>query len=89
MAITKEKKKELITQFQQHKIDTGSPEVQISILTEKINSLSSHLSGNQKDYQSQLGLLKMVGKRKSLLSYLKKVDSESYRKLLDQLSIRS
>ena len=88
MAITKEKKKELVSQHQQHKKDTGSPEVQISILTEKIKELSSHLTTNPKDYASQLGLLKMVGNRKSLLAYLKRENLESHRKLTDQLSIR-
>ncbi len=88
MAITKEKKKELVSQHQQNKKDTGSPEVQISILTERIKELSGHLTTNRKDYQSQLGLLKMVGNRKSLLAYLKRKNPESYRKLTDQLSIR-
>ena len=88
MAITKEKKKELVSQYQQNKKDTGSPEVQISILTERIKELSGHLTKNSKDYQSQLGLLKMVGNRKSLLAYLKRKDPKSYRKLTDQLSIR-
>lgn len=88
MAITKEKKKELVSQHQQNKEDTGSPEVQISILTERIKELSSHLTTNKKDYQSQLGLLKMVGNRKSLLAYLKRKNPESYRKLTDKLSIR-
>lgn len=89
MAITKEKKKDLISQYQKHKKDTGSPEVQIPILTERINSLAGHLNTNPKDYQSQCGLLKMVGKRKRHLSYLKKINLESYRKILDLLAIRS
>ncbi len=89
MAITKEKKKDLISQYQKHKKDTGSPEVQISILTERINHLSNHLGTNRKDYQSQCGLLKMVGERKSHLSYLKRRDAESYRKILDLLELRS
>lgn len=88
MAITKEKKKELVSQHQQNKKDTGSPEVQISILTERIKELSGHLTKNSKDYASQLGLLKMVGNRKSLLAYLKRKNLESYRKLTDQLAIR-
>ena len=88
MAITKEKKKELVSQFQQNKKDTGSPEVQISILTERIKELSGHLTANRKDYASQLGLLKMVGNRKSLLAYLKRKNLESYRKLTDQLALR-
>lgn len=88
MAITKEKKKELVSQHQQHKKDTGSPEVQVSILTEKIKELSSHLATNPKDYHSQRGLLKMVSNRKSLLAYLKKENSESYKRLIDQLALR-
>ena len=88
MAITKEKKKELVSQYQQHKKDTGSPEVQVSVLTESITELSSHLTTNPKDYHSQRGLLKMVSNRKSLLSYLKRENPGSYRKLADQLSIR-
>jgi len=88
MAITKEKKKELVSQYQQNKKDTGSPEVQISILTERIKELSSHLTANKKDYQSQLGLLKMVSNRKSLLAYLKRNNSESHRRLIDQLALR-
>ena len=89
MAITKEKKKDLISQYQKHKKDTGSPEVQIPILTERINSLSGHLNTNPKDHQSQCGLLQMVGKRKRHLNYLKKINLESYRKILDLLAIRS
>ena len=89
MAITKEKKKELTDQFQKHKKDTGSPEVQVSILTEKINNLTSHLNLTPKDYQSQRGLLAMIDKRRRHLNYLEKNNSESYRKLVDELSIRS
>ena len=88
MAITKEKKKELVSQYQQNKKDTGSPEVQISILTERIKELSGHLTKNSKDYASQLGLLKMVGNRKSLLTYLKRNNLKSHRKLIDQLGLR-
>ena len=89
MTLTKEKKKELISQHQNHKKDTGSPEVQISVLTERINSLSSHLTKNPKDYQSQRGLLLMVGKRNSHLNYLEKKDQENYRKLTEQLGLRT
>ena len=88
MAITKEKTKELISQFQTHKKDTGSPLVQISLLTEGINSLSNHLASNPKDYQSQRGLLMLVGKRKRHLNYLKNTNIESYRKIIDGLEIR-
>lgn len=89
MAITKEKKKDLINQYQKHKKDTGSPEVQISILTERINNLTSHLGTNPKDYQGQLGLIMLVGKRKCNLNYLKNISIESYRRILDLLSLRN
>lgn len=89
MAITKEKKKELITHFQKHKNDTGSPEVHISILTEEITNLTKHLGSNPKDYQSQRGLLMMVGKRKRHLNYLKRINIGSYRRIADQLDLRS
>ncbi len=89
MAITKEKKKDLITQYQKHKKDTGSSEVQISILTEKMNSLASHLNSNPKDYQSQRGLLILVGKRKSHLNFLKKTNTELFRRTTDLLDIRN
>ena len=88
MGITKEKKKELITQYQKHKKDSGTPEVQIAILTEQINNLTNHLSTNPKDYTSQRGLLMMVGKRRRLLNYLKRTNSESSLKILEELAIR-
>ena len=89
MAIKEEKKKELIAQYRQHKNDSGSPEIQIALLTERINSLSGHLSKNPKDHQSQVGLLNMVGQRKSLTQYLRKTNQESYRRIIDQLSLRN
>lgn len=89
MTITKEKKKELVTQYQKNKKDTGSAEVQISIHTERIQELTKHLNINVKDYQGQRGLQMLVGKRRRLLNYLEKVDMESYRRILDQLDIRS
>ena len=89
MAITKEKKKDLISQHQRHKKDCGSPEVQISVLTEKITNLTNHLATSSKDYQSQRGLLMMVGKRRRHLNFLKEKDIESYRRILDQLAIRN
>ena len=79
--ITKEKKAEIIANYGRKAGDTGSPEVQIAILTE-------HLKINQKDHHSRRGLLKMVGKRRALLSYLKKNDIESYRNLIERLGIR-
>ena len=89
MAITKEKKKELISQYQNSKNDSGSPEVQVAILTERINQLTSHFTTNPKDHQGQCGLLKMVGKRKKQLSYLKKINSEEHRRIVDQLALRN
>ncbi len=88
MAITTEKKKELVSQFQVHKKDTGSPEVQVSILTEKINQLTDHLGTNPKDYQSQRGLLTMVSKRRSTLKYLQRENPGSYKRVIEQLGIR-
>lgn len=89
MAITKEKKRELQGKYQKHKKDTGSSEVQIAIITEKINSLTSHLGANPKDYQSQRGLLMLIGKRRKHLNFLEKRELESYRRITDQLSIHS
>lgn len=88
MALAAEKKKELVSKFQKDKNDSGSSEVQIAILTEQINSLTKHLSQNPKDFSSQRGLLMMVGKRKRLLKYLNRKNKESYRRTIDQLSIR-
>lgn len=89
MAITKEKKKELTSQYQKNNKDTGSPEVQIAILSERINDLTRHSTTNVKDYQSQRGLLMMVGKRGRLLKYLERKDPHSYRSIVEQLGIRS
>ena len=89
MTVTKEKKKELVTQFQKNKKDTGSEEVQVSVLTERINELTKHLATNPKDYQSQRGLIMMVGKRRRHLNYLEKQNVEIYRKIIDQLALRN
>ena len=89
MAIIKEKKKEIISQYRKHKDDSGSPEVQIALLTERIKSLTNHLSTNPKDYQSRVGLQKMVGERKSLTQYLNRENSEVAVRILDQLGIRN
>ena len=86
--ISKEKKAELIQAYGRKEGDTGSPEVQIAILTERINELTEHLKVNQKDHHSRRGLLKMVGKRRGLLVYLKKNDLEGYRALIEKLGIR-
>lgn len=88
MALTPEKKQELIQSYQIHENDTGSPEVQIAILTERINYLNEHLKLNKKDHHSRRGLLKMVGQRRSLLEYLKKKDFERYRTIVTRLGLR-
>ena len=86
--ISKEKKAEIIAAYGRKPGDTGSPEVQIAILTERIAELTEHLKVNQKDHHSRRGLLKMVGKRRALLEYLKKNDIEGYRNLIARLGIR-
>ena len=86
--ISKEKKAAIIEQYGRKAGDTGSPEVQIAILTARIAELTEHLKTNQKDHHSRRGLLKMVGKRRALLEYLKKTDIESYRNLIARLGIR-
>ena len=88
MALTPEKKQELIQSYQIHENDTGSPEVQIAILTERINYLNEHLKINKKDHHSRRGLLKMVGQRRALLDYLKKNDFERYRSIVTRLGLR-
>ena len=86
--ITKEKKSEIIAAYGRTPSDTGSPEVQIAILTQRITELTEHLKINKKDHHSRRGLLKMVGQRRGLLDYLKKTDVESYRVLIERLAIR-
>ncbi|MBT2755968.1 30S ribosomal protein S15 [Mesobacillus foraminis] len=88
MAITKERKNELIAEFKTHESDTGSPEVQIAVLTEEINSLNEHLRVHKKDHHSRRGLLKMVGKRRNLLTYLRNKDVSRYRELINKLGLR-
>ena len=88
MAISQERKQELINEFKVHEHDTGSSEVQIAILTEDINNLNEHLRTHKKDHHSRRGLLKMVGKRRNLLSYLRKKDVASYRQMLEKLGLR-
>jgi small subunit ribosomal protein S15 len=84
----KTKKTEIIETYKRHEGDTGSPEVQIALLTERINHLNEHLKINKKDHHSRRGLLVMVGKRRGLLDYLKKIDIVRYRELIAQLGIR-
>ena len=86
--ISKEKKAAIIAEYGRKPGDTGSPEVQIAILTQRINELTEHLKVNQKDHHSRRGLLKMVGHRRGLLDYLKKTDLEGYRALIEKLGIR-
>ena len=86
--MTKERKQEIINTYKREEKDTGSSEVQIALLTERINELTEHLKVHKKDNHSRRGLLKMVGKRRALLEYLKKNDIESYRNLIARLGIR-
>ena len=86
--IVKEKKQEVIKKFAAHEKDTGSCNVQIALLTERINGLTDHFKSHKKDFNSRVGLLRLVGKRKKLLDYLKKQDSEKYRELADKLSLK-
>jgi len=88
MSITKEKKQEVIKQFQREKKDTGSPEVQIAILTERINNLTDHMKNHSKDFHSRYGLLKRVSQRRKLLDYLKRRDEEKYQDIIKKLNIR-
>ncbi|HDT15447.1 MAG TPA: 30S ribosomal protein S15 [Firmicutes bacterium] len=88
MALMKEKKQEIISGFKSHEKDTGSPEVQAAILTEKINYLTVHLKKHKKDVHSRQGLLKMVNKRRRLLDYLKKKDFDRYKTVIDRLKLR-
>ena len=84
----KEKKAAIIAKFATHPGDTGSPEVQIALLTERINHLTEHLKTHKKDHHSRRGLLQMVGSRRSLLNYLKGLDIERYRKIVADLELR-
>ena len=86
--ISKEKKQESIAAYGRTPQDTGSPEVQIALLTERITELTEHLKNNKKDHHSRRGLLKMVGQRRNLLEYLKKTNLESYRALIERLGLR-
>ena len=86
--IAKEKKQAIIAEYGRTPNDTGSPEVQVAILTARIQELTEHLKANPKDHHSRRGLLKMVGQRPGLLDYLKKIDIERYRSLIERLGIR-
>jgi len=82
------KKKAIIEEHKLHESDTGSPEVQIALMTNRINHLNEHLKTHKKDFHSRRGLLKMVGKRRNLLNYLKKKDIAKYRQLIEKLGLR-
>ena len=86
--ISKENKQAIIKEYARTEGDTGSPEVQVALLTARINELTEHLKENQKDHHSRRGLLKMVGQRRGLLDYLKKKDIERYRALIEKLGLR-
>ena len=86
--LTQEKKQEIIKEYAVHEGDTGSPEVQIAVLTARIQYLTEHLKEHKKDHHSRRGLLKMVGQRRGLLQYLKKNDLEGYRALIEKLGLR-
>ena len=86
--VSKEQKEQIIKDFGRTARDTGSPEVQVAILTARINDLTDHFKANPKDHHSRRGLLKMVGQRRGLLAYLKKTDIERYRTLIERLGLR-
>lgn len=88
MALETVQKQEIITGFRQHETDTGSPEVQIALLTERINNLTDHLRSHKHDHHSRRGLLKMVGRRRRLLAYLSEKDVERYRATIARLGLR-
>jgi small subunit ribosomal protein S15 len=88
MVLTQQRKQELISEYQVHETDTGSADLQVAMLTDRINQLTEHLKSNQKDHSSRRGLLKMIGRRKRLLSFIQKKDRERYQKLITRLGIR-
>ena len=88
MAVLQERTKELVTAYRLHGTDTGSPEVQVALLSNRITYLTEHFKSHAKDHHSRRGLLKLVGRRRRLLDYLKKTDQERYRSIIDKLGIR-
>ena len=88
MPLAKEKKKKVIAEFKRGKHDSGSVEIQVAILTERINGLAGHFEKNVKDHHSRYGLIKMVGQRKRLLNYLRQTDPERYQQLITRLDLR-
>ena len=87
-AISQERKQEIIAQYRTHESDTGSPEVQVAILTSRIQYLTDHLKEHKKDHHSRRGLLKLVGQRRNMLDYLRRKDIERYRSLIERLGLR-
>ncbi len=88
MSVAVERKQELVSKYRQHESDTGSPEVQVALLSERITQLTDHFKTHKKDHHSRRGLLKMVGQRRRLLDYLKKKDPARYKALIESLGIR-
>ncbi|HYA38049.1 MAG TPA: 30S ribosomal protein S15 [Candidatus Methylomirabilis sp.] len=88
MAVTRETKTKVMQEYQTHQGDTGSPEVQVALLSKQIDELSSHFQTHPKDHHSRIGLLKMVNKRRQLLEYLKNTDGDRYRTLIERLGLR-
>ena len=88
MEVIKAKKREAIDTYHRHETDTGSPEVQVALLTTRITHLTEHLRTNRKDHASQRGLMKMVGKRSGLLKYLRRTDPQRYQKLISEVGLR-
>jgi small subunit ribosomal protein S15 len=88
MALVQEKKQELVQKYKRHEKDTGSPEVQVALLSERITYLTEHFKTHKKDHHSRRGLLKLVGQRRRLLDYLKTTDAGRYKALIEQLGIR-
>lgn len=88
MSLTQEKKQEIISKYQIHETDTGSSNLQVALLTERISQLTEHLKVNKKDHSSRRGLLKLIGQRKSLLGYIRKRSPQAYQDLIKQLGIR-
>jgi small subunit ribosomal protein S15 len=88
MSLTQTQKHQIMAEYQVHETDTGSADLQVAVLTERINRLSNHLKSNKKDYASQRGLMKMIGQRKRLLGYINQKDQDRYKALISRLSIR-
>lgn len=88
MSLTQTQKHQIMAEYQVHETDTGSADLQVAVLTERINRLSNHLKSNKKDYASQRGLMKMIGQRKRLLGYINQQDQDRYKALIGRLSIR-